>query len=174
MACFSQEQLALSSVNKVLELVDKGHPLFAVIEPLFAIHLQVCAEQGKLDHEVRRLARADETTKRLMTVPGAGTVTALAFRHTVDDPSRFSSAPKVGAYLGLTPRRKQSGETDINGKISRWGDRLLRSYTNRLSQVFPNVFHRMEFGRIGRQGQKRDVVRRLQIRRGMVSPRRRG
>jgi hypothetical protein len=81
-----------------------------------------------LDHEVRRLSRADETTKRLMTVPGVEMVTALTFRHTVDDPSRFSSAPKVGAYLGLTPRRKQSGETDINGKISRWGDRLLRCY----------------------------------------------
>jgi transposase len=114
--------------KRVLELVDNSHPLLAVIEPLLAIHLQVCGEQGKLDHEVRRLARADETTKRLMTVPGVGIVTALTFRHTVDDPSRFSSAPKVGAYLGLTPRRKQSGETDINGKISRWGDRLLRSY----------------------------------------------
>ena len=46
----------------------------------------------------------------------------------IDDPSRFSSATKVGAYLGLTPRRKQSDETDITGKISRWGDRLLRTY----------------------------------------------
>jgi transposase len=34
----------------------------------------------------------------------------------------------VGAYLGLTPRRSQSGETDTNGRISRWGDRLLRTY----------------------------------------------
>ena len=63
-----------------------------------------------------------------MSVPGVGVVTALTFRHTIDDPSRFSSASKVGAYLGLTPRRKQSGETDITGKISRWGDRLLRTY----------------------------------------------
>ena len=46
----------------------------------------------------------------------------------IDDPSRFSSATKVGAYLGLTPRRKQSNETDITGRISRWGDRLLRTY----------------------------------------------
>jgi transposase len=63
-----------------------------------------------------------------MTVPGVGVVTALTFRHTIDDPSRFRSASSVGAYLGLTPRRNQSGETDINGKISRWGDRLLRTY----------------------------------------------
>ncbi|MER8371034.1 transposase [Mesorhizobium sp. M1378] len=43
------------------------------------------------------------------------TIPALTFRHTIDDPSRFRSAANVGAYLGLTPRRKQSGETDSNG-----------------------------------------------------------
>jgi transposase len=42
-----------------------------------------------------------------MTVPGVGVVTALTFRHTIDDPSRFHSASSVGAYLGLTPRRNQ-------------------------------------------------------------------
>ena len=55
-------------------------------------------------------------------------VTALTFRHTVDDPSRFHSASRVGAYLGLTPRRDQTGETDRNGRISRWGDGLMRTY----------------------------------------------
>ena len=77
---------------------------------------------------ITKLAKSDETTRRLMTVPGVGVVTALTFRHTIDDPSRFRSASSVGAYLGLTPRRNQSGETDINGKILRWGDRLLRTY----------------------------------------------
>ena len=38
-----------------------------------------------------------------MSVPGV--VTAMAFRHTIDDPTRFRSAQTVGAYLGLTPRR---------------------------------------------------------------------
>ena len=112
----------------VAELLEDGHPLRAVIEPLLSIHDKVCLEQVKLDDEVRRLARAHETTRRLMSVPGVGVVTALTFRHTIDDPSRFRSAATVGAYLGLTPRRKQSGETDINGRISRWGDRLLRTY----------------------------------------------
>ena len=45
-----------------------------------------------------------------MSVPGVGVVTALTFRHTIDDPSRFSSASKVGAYLGLTPRRNNRGK----------------------------------------------------------------
>jgi transposase len=102
--------------------------LLSVISPLLSIHENVCQQQGKFDNEVRRLAKLDETTRRLMTVPGIGVVTALTFRHTIDDPSRFRSASTVGAYLGLTPRRSQSGETDTNGKISRWGDRLLRTY----------------------------------------------
>ncbi|WP_211246036.1 transposase [Cereibacter changlensis] len=88
----------------------------------------VCRELEGLDARIRQLARADETTRRLMTVPGIGVVTALTFRHTIDDADRFRSAASVGAYLGLTPRRKQSGETDVNGKVSRWGDRLLRSH----------------------------------------------
>jgi transposase len=114
--------------RQVLELLSDDHQLRPVVDPLLLIHDHVCQQQEKLDGEVRRLARADETTRRLMTVPGVGVVTALTFRHTIDDPLRFRSASAVGAYLGLTPRRNQSGETDTNGRISRWGDRLLRTY----------------------------------------------
>ncbi|WP_426612517.1 IS110 family transposase [Bradyrhizobium sp. McL0616] len=114
--------------NQVSELLGVDHLLLSVISPLLSIHENVCQQQGKFDNEVRRLAKLDETTRRLMTVPGVGVVTALTFRHTIDDPSRFRSASTVGAYLGLTPRRSQSGETDTTGKISRWGDRLLRTY----------------------------------------------
>jgi transposase len=114
--------------NHVSELLGDNHPLLSVISPLLLIHEHICQQQNKFDDEVRQLAKADETTRRLMTVPGVGVVTALTFRHTIDDPLRFRSALTVGAYLGLTPRRNQSGETDINGKISRWGDRLLRTY----------------------------------------------
>nr|WP_284282352.1 IS110 family transposase [Bradyrhizobium liaoningense] len=113
---------------QVSELLGEDHQLLGVIAPLLSIHEHICEQQSKFDDEVRRLAKSDETTRRLMTVPGVGVVTALTFRHTIDDVSRFRSASTVGAYLGLTPRRNQSGETDTSGKISRWGDRLLRSY----------------------------------------------
>jgi transposase len=109
------------------ELAGEGG-LRAIIDCLLAVHEQVTDEQIKLDGRVRKMAKADATTRRLMTVPGVGVVTALTFRHTIDDPSRFKSATSVGAYLGLTPRRKQSGELDLTGRISRWGDRLLRTY----------------------------------------------
>jgi transposase len=114
--------------ERVREIVSESHPLRAVIESLLAIHERVSEEQTALDTRVRTLAKSDQTTRRLMTVPGVGVITALTFRHTIDDPSRFRSSASVGAYLGLTPRRKQSGETDLTGRISRWGDRLLRTY----------------------------------------------
>ena len=114
--------------DTVNDLLGEDHQLLIVVAPLLSIHEHICRQQSEFDNEVRRLAKEDETTRRLMTVPGVGVITALTFRHTIDDPSRFRSASLVGAYLGLTPRRKQSGETDTSGKISRWGDRLLRTY----------------------------------------------
>ena len=59
-----------------------------------------------------------------MTAPGVGPITALAFRATIDDPGRFRRSRDVGAHLGLTPSRYQSGETDRQGRISRCGDEL--------------------------------------------------
>ncbi|WFU13065.1 hypothetical protein QA646_27335 (plasmid) [Rhizobium sp. CB3090] len=56
--------------RKVAELVDAEHTLQDVIAPLLSIHEQVCGEQEKLDKRIATLARADETTRRLMTVPG--------------------------------------------------------------------------------------------------------
>jgi len=62
-----------------------------------------------------------------MTVPGVGAVVALACTAVVDGPARFRSSACVGAYLGLTPRRQQSGEMDRVGRISKCGDALTRS-----------------------------------------------
>ena len=114
--------------NQVSGLLGEDHQLLSVIEPLLSIHEHICQQQSRYYDDIRCLAKSDETTRRLMTVPGVGVVTALTFRHTIDDPSRFRSASTVGAYLSLTPRRNQSGEIDTSGKISRWGDRLLRTY----------------------------------------------
>ncbi len=63
-----------------------------------------------------------------MTIPGIGALTAVAFVTAVDDPSKFAKSSSVGAYLGLTPRRYQSGELDHNSGISKCGDRLVCAY----------------------------------------------
>ena len=61
-----------------------------------------------LGAQVRNLSWADETSQRLMTLPGIGVVAALTIHHTIGDPSCVLSARSVGTYLGLTPRRKRS------------------------------------------------------------------
>ena len=66
-----------------------------------------------------------------MTIPGVGVVVALAYTAVIDDPARFRRSASVGAYLGLTPRRYQSGEADTAGHISKCGDGLLRAYLSR-------------------------------------------
>jgi len=73
-------------------------------------------------------AREDAVARRLMTAPDVGAVVALAYTAVIDDPARFAKSASVGAYLGLTPRRYQSGEVDCAGHISKCGDGLLRSY----------------------------------------------
>jgi len=65
--------------------------------------------------------------RRLMTVPGVGPIVALSFMATIDDAARFGKSSQVGAYLGLTPRRYQSGEVDHSGRISKCGDGAMRA-----------------------------------------------
>ena len=71
-------------------------------------------------------ARKSHACRLLMTIPGVGAITATSFATAIEDPSNFKSSRAVGAWLGLTSRRYQSGEVDYSGRISRRGDRHLR------------------------------------------------
>lgn len=85
------------------------------------------AALARLTKQVMDLVKKETVCRRLMSVPGVGPIIALAFRVTIDRPDRFQRSRDVGAHLGLTPARYQSGETDIQGKISRCGDELART-----------------------------------------------
>lgn len=61
-----------------------------------------------------------------MSIPGVGAVTATSFVAAIEDPANFRNSRSVGAWVGLTTRRYQSGEVDYDGHISRRGDRHLR------------------------------------------------
>ena len=61
-----------------------------------------------------------------MSIAGVGPITALSFVLVVDDPTRFEDARDIGAFLGLVPRRDQSGETDKDLPISKTGNQALR------------------------------------------------
>jgi transposase len=99
----------------------------AVVEPLLAVLAVMRKEFARLTKQVLDIVRKEDTCRRLMSAPGVGPITALAFRATIDRPERFGSSRAVGAHLGLTPARYQSGETDIQGRISRCGDELART-----------------------------------------------
>ena len=98
-----------------------------LVEPLLAILATMLDQLARLTKQVLDIVREEEVCRRLMSVPGVGPITALAFRATIDRPERFRRSRDVGAHLGLTPARYQSGETDIQGKISRCGDELART-----------------------------------------------
>jgi transposase len=101
--------------------------LSSLAESLLSIIAVMTNEANRLTKRVLDEVRVEPTCRRFMTVPGVGPLTALAFRATIDRPDRFRKSRDVGAHLGLTPRRYQSGETDVQGRISRCGDELART-----------------------------------------------
>jgi transposase len=80
-----------------------------------------------LEKTLRNLAKEDPVCHTLMTMPGVGPIVALTVKAAIDDPDRFRSSKGIGSWVGLTPRREQSGERDIIGQISRAGDVGLRT-----------------------------------------------
>lgn len=113
--------------GRVRELAGADPVVMPLVEPLLTILATMLEEFARLTKQVLGLVRQEEVCRRLMSVPGVGPITALAFRATIDRPERFSRSRNVGAHLGLTPARYQSGETDIPGKVSRCGDELART-----------------------------------------------
>jgi transposase len=114
--------------QRVLALVADCPALQPVADGLLAVRRAVRAAVERLDRVLLAAARRDATCRRLMTVPGVGAITALAYQSTIETPGRFRRAREVGAYVGLVPRRHQSGELDRSGRISKQGDALLRGY----------------------------------------------
>jgi transposase len=113
---------------RVRELIEGRPAIAGVVAPLLAAWRAVRDQIAALDRRLIAVAKGDPTCRLLMTCPGVGVVVAASFAAAVESPSYFSRSRSVGAYLGLTPRRHQSGEIDRTGGISKRGDRLLRQY----------------------------------------------
>ena len=100
----------------------------AYARPMLEVLAGVVAQIRTYDRQLRVIAREHAVSRRLMTVPGVGHLTALAFLSTIEDPTRFKRSADVGPYLGLTPKIYQSGEVDRSGRITKTGDSMTRSY----------------------------------------------
>jgi transposase len=119
--------LSPTFIEQALRASEGITGLSVAMRGLIAARDAVLAAVGAIDAEMKKMVRASDACRRLMTIPGVGQLTALAFTAAADDPERFKRSRDIGAYLGLVPRRYQSGEVDYTGSISKCGDRRVRT-----------------------------------------------
>jgi transposase len=112
---------------RIWELVAGQPNLEAIAGGLLAVRTVLRREFNALEKRVRTAARGDARTRLLMSTPGVGPIVALTYASAIDDPGRFTSSKRVGCHFGMTPRRYQSGQTDVTGRISKIGDKGVRT-----------------------------------------------
>jgi transposase len=97
--------------------------LLPVIKEIEALTVRIRAYDKKIN---RLIEKRHPDAKRLSQVPGVGPLTSLGFVLSLEDPKRFKKSRSVGAYLGLTTKRDQSGQTDKQLRITKAGDEFVR------------------------------------------------
>ena len=158
--------------HRAEELADEHGLLRETVRPLLAVRETVRREIAGLTRKLLALARDNDESRRLVTVPGSGPINALAFCSAIDEPSCFRRSRSVGAYFGLTPRRHASGEVDWIGRISKYGDAMVRTYLFEAAGVLltrvPHWCRLKAWGlrlvkRIGLKKARVDVARKLAV-----------
>jgi transposase len=112
---------------RIKELVEEHPTLQVIATSLLAVHAVLLREFKVFEKRIRVMARQDERARLLMSTPGVGVLVALTYVSAIDDPGRFTSSKRAGAHFGMTPKKYQSGETDITGRISKIGDKGVRT-----------------------------------------------
>jgi len=112
---------------RIRELVGENATLQVIAESLLAVHAVLLREFRGFEKRLRLMARTNVEAQLLMSAPGVGAIVALTVASAIDDPARFKSSKQVGAHYGMTPKKYQSGETDITGRISKIGDKGVRT-----------------------------------------------
>jgi transposase len=118
---------ARSFAGRVRSLVEGQPTLQAVADALLAARTTLADELARLEKRVRSAARHDDRVKLMMTAPGVGSIVGLTYVAAIDVPERFRSSSSLGSHFGMTPRRYQSGQIDVSGRISKIGDGSVRS-----------------------------------------------
>ena len=104
-----------------------GEDLFPGLDAILRTVEQLTQEIHSIDRQVERLCEDRyPVTEQLRQPSGVGALTALAFVLTLEDPNRFAKSRDVGAFLGLRPRRRDSGDRHPQLRITKAGDRLMR------------------------------------------------
>ena len=111
-----------------------------IFASLISVHETVCLEATAIDGKIQAVAKEDPLARRLTSIPGVGPIINFSFIATIDDVARFRKATDVGACLGPTPGRHQSGETDWSGRLSKRGDSTMRKLLYEAANV---LIHRV-------------------------------
>jgi len=108
---------------------DQRLPALArrALRPLARRMAMLRLEIDRLDRSLADWHRTSEVSQRLATIPGVGVITATALAASIADPSMFRSGREFAAFLGLVPRQSSSGGKERLGRISKMGDRYLRT-----------------------------------------------
>jgi transposase len=141
--------------------------LKASLEPLLAVIADLSQRIRDFERDLEAWAQRFPVTQRLRQIKGVGVLTALVFVLTLDDPHRFAHSRSVGAYLGLVPASRSSGNSSPQLSITKQGDRMLRRLLVQAAHYILGPFGQdsdlRSFGleicqRGGKSGKKRAVV----------------
>ena len=162
-------RLPASATHRFAERVREAvpEPLQPALSPLLEVLEVIAAQMEDFDQKIEALAEDRyPQTRWLKPAPGVGTLTTLTFVLTVGQPERFGHSRDVGPFLGLVPRRRQSGEQDPHLPITKCGDRYLRRLLVQCAHVIMGRFGpgcslrrwALERARCSRSAKKRTVV----------------
>jgi transposase len=104
--------------DRVELALEANEALALALRPLLRLREDIARSLAELTRRLLAEAKGSDLAARLMGVPGVGAITAYAFLATIHDPTRFAPSRSVGAYVGLTSKRYQSGEVDYSGRIT--------------------------------------------------------
>lgn len=130
-------QLRIEVEREIRRIFGRA-PNAAVPELLFLLEQNelLRAHERFVDEQLRQAALELEVCRRFMGIPGIGPICALTYYAAVSDPHRFANSAQIGAYLGLTPRVRQSGLSRRTGRISKMGNRGARSVLVNAATLF--------------------------------------
>jgi len=142
-----------------------GHAMLEQIaEAMLAARATLLEQFNKLHKAVLDIVRHDEVCRRFMTTPSVGAIVAITYKSALDDPNRIKKSRNAGPLFGLTPKRYQSGETDVTGGISRVGDAMVRTALYEAANVLLSRVTRFSaLKRWGLQVAKRRGLKRAKV-----------
>jgi len=117
----------VSFAARIEALITNRPDVAPIVMPMLTAWRRLREQIATFDKAVRSLVKDNRDCRLLMSVPGIGPLSVLAYVSAIEDPSRFRRSRSIGAHLGLTPRQYQSGEIDRSGRISKCGDPLTRT-----------------------------------------------